>query len=355
MNKVPEMGCHLILDFHNTKIDLNNYDELNTNFTRIIIESGGTIESSSYKQFEPQGLSILYLLSESHFSIHTWPEFGACAIDFYHCGNEARIRMIKAEELLCDYFGWDNCTGSMIIDRGTYSYSLIKHDEQTSILYKKHKLVERQKSIVGENRIYKNDKNEKVFSSNGKLEHVFTSIDGLNELFIDESIEIENEKSEGSPIKTSASRELSGISSTPKRILIIGCGDLTLCNEILNQGFAEEVTVYDSSHGSKEKSSFLIENCASLKNYFEKEKLIFINDELILEPQKYDGIVILNNDLRGLKDLKYYINSNGFVSMIVTTKDEFKDFSIRENLQKVEFCTISNNINRFLIGRGRYS
>lgn len=347
MNKVPEMGCHLILDFHNTKIDLNNYDELNSNFTRIIVESGGTIESSSFKQFEPQGLSILYLLSESHFSIHTWPEFGACAIDFYHCGNEARIRMIKAEELLCDYFGWENCTGSMIIDRGTYSYSLIKQDEHTSILYKKHKLVDRQKSVIGENRIYKNEKNEKIFSSNGKLEQVFSSIDGLNELFFEE----EKEKSDGSPISNASRRE----NLSTKRVLVIGCGDLTLSNEILSQGFADEVTVYDSSNGSKEKMSFLVENCLSLKSHFEKEKLIIVNDELILEPEKYCGIVILDDQLRGLKDLKYYLYSNGFVSMIVSSKDEFKDFSLREKLKKVEFCTVSNNINRFLIGRGRYS
>jgi hypothetical protein len=248
--------------------------------------------------------------------------------------------MIKAEELLCDYFGWENCTGSMIIDRGTYSYSLIKQDEHSSVLYKKHKLVDRQKSVVGENRIYKNEKNEKIFSSNGKLEQVFSSIDGLNELFFEE----------GSPI--SASRREN---SNAKHVLVIGCGDLTLSNEILSQGFADEVTIYDSSNGSKEKSSFLIENCLSLKSHFEKEKLIIVNDELILEPEKYCGIVILDNQLRGLKDLKYYLYSNGFVSMIVQSKDEFKDFCLREKLKKVEFCTVSNNINRFLIGRGRYS
>ena len=47
---------------------------------------------------------MLYLLSESHFSIHTWPENGACAIDFYHCGETASVRLKKAEELLCDKF-----------------------------------------------------------------------------------------------------------------------------------------------------------------------------------------------------------------------------------------------------------
>lgn len=138
---IPNMGCHLILDFHGTNVDMNDYEGLNKNFTRIILESGATIEEVMHKSFEPQGVSILYLLSESHFSIHTWPEFGACAIDFYHCGETAKDRMIKAEQLLCDYLGWDNCTGSMIIDRGNYNYALVAQNETTSVLFKKHKLV----------------------------------------------------------------------------------------------------------------------------------------------------------------------------------------------------------------------
>ena len=150
--EIPQMGCHLILDFHNTKVDLNNFELLNNKFTQIIVESGATIETSNYKLFEPQGLSILYLLSESHFSIHTWPEHGACAIDFYHCGETAKLRMIKAEELLCDFLGWENCTGSMIVDRGTYNYALIKKDDNNSLLVKNYKLTNRKTSEIFKNK-----------------------------------------------------------------------------------------------------------------------------------------------------------------------------------------------------------
>jgi S-adenosylmethionine decarboxylase len=38
-------------------------------------------------RFEPQGVTVLALLSESHFSIHTYPERGFCAMDMYVCGN----------------------------------------------------------------------------------------------------------------------------------------------------------------------------------------------------------------------------------------------------------------------------
>ena len=40
-------------------------------------------------QFEPQGVTALALLAESHMSIHTWPENGYAAIDVFTCGRTA--------------------------------------------------------------------------------------------------------------------------------------------------------------------------------------------------------------------------------------------------------------------------
>ena len=37
--------------------------------------------------FEPQGATVLVLLSESHISIHTYPERGFAALDCYTCGE----------------------------------------------------------------------------------------------------------------------------------------------------------------------------------------------------------------------------------------------------------------------------
>ena len=38
-------------------------------------------------RFEPQGLTGIVLLAESHISIHTWPERGEAAIDVFTCGK----------------------------------------------------------------------------------------------------------------------------------------------------------------------------------------------------------------------------------------------------------------------------
>jgi len=48
---------------------------------------GATVMSVQSKQFEPQGATVLVLLSESHLSIHTYPERGFAAIDCYTCGE----------------------------------------------------------------------------------------------------------------------------------------------------------------------------------------------------------------------------------------------------------------------------
>jgi len=46
-----------------------------------------TIMESAFHRFEPQGVSGTVILAESHLSIHTWPEMGYAAMDFYTCGD----------------------------------------------------------------------------------------------------------------------------------------------------------------------------------------------------------------------------------------------------------------------------
>jgi S-adenosylmethionine decarboxylase len=38
-------------------------------------------------RYSPHGVTCLLVLEESHFSLHTWPEAGYAAADFYTCGS----------------------------------------------------------------------------------------------------------------------------------------------------------------------------------------------------------------------------------------------------------------------------
>ncbi|MDT8379976.1 MAG: adenosylmethionine decarboxylase [Desulfotignum sp.] len=50
-------------------------------------DSGATIISSSFHQFEPQGVSGVVVIAESHFTIHAWPEHDYAAVDIFTCGD----------------------------------------------------------------------------------------------------------------------------------------------------------------------------------------------------------------------------------------------------------------------------
>lgn len=39
-------------------------------------------------QFSPTGYTYAYVLSESHFTIHTYPEYQSCYIDIFCCNAE---------------------------------------------------------------------------------------------------------------------------------------------------------------------------------------------------------------------------------------------------------------------------
>jgi len=49
--------------------------------------SGTVVLSSSPHFFPPNGLTVIYLLAESHASLHTYPEHGACFVDLFTCGD----------------------------------------------------------------------------------------------------------------------------------------------------------------------------------------------------------------------------------------------------------------------------
>ena len=50
--------------------------------------AGAQVWSISFSKFPPHGVSGVVVISESHISTHTWPEFGYVALDIYTCGKD---------------------------------------------------------------------------------------------------------------------------------------------------------------------------------------------------------------------------------------------------------------------------
>lgn len=67
---------------------LSDVDHLIQAMNHAVEASGATILDQTSYVFPPAGLTIVYLLSESHASLHTYPEHGACFVDIFTCGDQ---------------------------------------------------------------------------------------------------------------------------------------------------------------------------------------------------------------------------------------------------------------------------
>jgi S-adenosylmethionine decarboxylase len=100
------MGSHLLLEVYDVKHNLlNDGITLREVMERGIERAGMKILNIFQHNFDPQGVTIVIALEESHVSCHTWPEEGCIAIDVYTCG-EGNPKLIALE--LLKYFNSEN-------------------------------------------------------------------------------------------------------------------------------------------------------------------------------------------------------------------------------------------------------
>jgi S-adenosylmethionine decarboxylase len=77
---------------------LDNYEELQRLLEASLVMAKANILRIIGEKFEPQGVTLLALLAESHASIHTWPCEGYAAVDLYTCGDKTQTH--RAAEFL---------------------------------------------------------------------------------------------------------------------------------------------------------------------------------------------------------------------------------------------------------------
>jgi S-adenosylmethionine decarboxylase proenzyme len=100
------MGKHLLLEVYDVEFNLlNDGISLQEVMENGIKRAEMTILNIFQHCFFPQGVTIVFALSESHVSCHTWPEKGCIAIDVYTCGD-GNPKLIALE--LLKYLDSDN-------------------------------------------------------------------------------------------------------------------------------------------------------------------------------------------------------------------------------------------------------
>jgi S-adenosylmethionine decarboxylase len=82
------LGKHTIVELYNCdEATINNVELVEDIMLEAVEVSGATIVKPVFHKFSPHGVSGMVVVSESHFSIHTWPEYGYCAVDIFTCGD----------------------------------------------------------------------------------------------------------------------------------------------------------------------------------------------------------------------------------------------------------------------------
>lgn len=85
---MKSLGMHYLAEFHQCPYEIIN----NTGFVEDIMNSAAeksrvTIIKSLFHKFSPHGVSGIIVVAESHFAIHTWPEYGYASVDLFSCGD----------------------------------------------------------------------------------------------------------------------------------------------------------------------------------------------------------------------------------------------------------------------------
>jgi S-adenosylmethionine decarboxylase len=86
--KLNHQSKHLLLELYRCDCEkLNDESFLRCTINKAAKLANATILNLISNKFEPQGVTAIALLAESHISIHTWPESNYSAVDIFTCGQ----------------------------------------------------------------------------------------------------------------------------------------------------------------------------------------------------------------------------------------------------------------------------
>jgi len=91
---------------------LDNEDKVTEALAEASRKCKSTLLGMTSHKFQPQGVTAVALLAESHISMHTWPEKGMAVCDVFTCGEhtdpqrgvEYLYSIMRATDMVCNEF-----------------------------------------------------------------------------------------------------------------------------------------------------------------------------------------------------------------------------------------------------------
>jgi len=122
---MKSLGKHLLAEYYECDKDsLNDVSRVEESLLKAAKEAGATVIGSSFHVFEPYGVSGVVIISESHLTIHTWPEYGFAAVDIFTCGDD--VDPMIAHEFLKGVFKTQKATVETVL-RGILNIPQLRH------------------------------------------------------------------------------------------------------------------------------------------------------------------------------------------------------------------------------------
>ena len=303
-----KVGEHITLDFLGVKRDYTPefYEKV---IYKIAKAAKVEILNVSSHKFEPQGFTLVALLSESHFSFHTFPERGVISFDFFTCG---KVNPKVALKILRNEIQHERVVTNAF-DRSSIS---LYDDIYSTPGQKKYYVV---KNVL-----------EKFTSKVGQFVEVMDIEEFGNALFIDHEIQVaeKDEKIYSSTFFKSSY----DLSKKNNNVAIIGGGDGGVARACLENSsnyidwFELDPEIVDACYRHLPKVCSKVKKSNKVKTFW-GDAFKSIKE---IEDSKYDKIFVdLNDDQycidlarKNMKGLKRILKNGGVITAQVGSSDK---------------------------------
>ncbi|MCZ6521228.1 MAG: polyamine aminopropyltransferase [Bacteroidetes bacterium] len=82
------LGRHVLVEYYDCDPQLlDDVVYIEKSMEMAALKANATLINSAFHHFSPFGVSGVIVIQESHFAIHTWPEYGFASVDLFTCGE----------------------------------------------------------------------------------------------------------------------------------------------------------------------------------------------------------------------------------------------------------------------------
>ncbi|SEF76481.1 adenosylmethionine decarboxylase proenzyme [Caloramator fervidus] len=107
------LGRHIIAEIYGCDAEiLNDREKIEKIMVDAALAAGAEVREVAFHKFSPLGVSGVVVISESHLTIHTWPELGYAAVDVFTCGDH--INPWDACNYMTEKFGATHITATEV-------------------------------------------------------------------------------------------------------------------------------------------------------------------------------------------------------------------------------------------------